>query len=189
MSLGGVWRCSALKELDQLSRRQWAILRLVLLALTQYQIRALEERPCLSFADPFQRIFRTDFLQEIDWFDLLTVQGTLKCLLQHHNSKASILCFSAFFMIQLSHPYMTSGKIMALITWTFVLKVMSLIFNMLYWFVIAFLPNSKCLLISWLQSPSTVILEISAYQTVHLVAFSFFLQKKAVPRRINKYSK
>jgi len=62
MSLGGVWRCSALKELDQLSRRQWAILRLVLLALTQYQIRALEEQPCLSFADPFQRIFRTDFL-------------------------------------------------------------------------------------------------------------------------------
>ena len=80
-------------------------------------------------------------------------------------------------------------KIMALISWTFVLKVMSLLFNTLYWFVIAFLPNRKHLLISWLQSPSTVILEISAYQTVHLVAFSFFLQKKAMPRRINKYSK
>ena len=90
-------------------------------------------------------------------------------------------------MIQLSLSYMTTGKIMSL--WTFVLKVMSLLFNILYWFVIAFLPNRKHLLISWLQSPSTVILEISAYQTVHLVAFSFFLQKKAMPRRINKYSK
>ena len=91
--------------------------------------------------------------------DLLAVQGTLKSLLQHHSSKASVLQCSALFMIQLSHPYMTTGKTTALIKWTFVGKVMSLLFNMLSSFVIAFLPRSKCLLISWLQSPSAVILE------------------------------
>ena len=90
----------------------------------------------------------------IDWLDLLVVQGTLKSLLQHHSSKASILWHSAFFMVQLSHPYMTTGKTIALIIWTFVGKVMSLLFNMLSTLVIAFLPRSKHLLISWLQSPS-----------------------------------
>ena len=91
--------------------------------------------------------------------DLLAVQGTLKSLLQHHSSKASILQRSAFFIVQLSLPYMTTGKFIALTVWTFVSKVMSLLFNTLSRFVIAFLPRSKHLLISWLQSPSTVILE------------------------------
>ena len=95
----------------------------------------------------------------IGGFDLLAVQGTLKSLLQHHSSKASILQRSAFFMVQLSHPYMTTEKAIALTVPTFVGKVMSLLFNMLTRFVIAFLPRSKCLLISWLQSPSAVILE------------------------------
>ena len=91
--------------------------------------------------------------------DLLAVQGTLKSLLQHHSSKASILQCSAFFTVQLSHPYMTTGKTIALTRWTFVGKVMSLLFNMLSRLVITFLPKSKHLLISWLQSPSAVILE------------------------------
>ena len=95
----------------------------------------------------------------MDWLDLLAVQGTLKSLLQHHSSKASVLWCSAFFIVQLSHPYMTSGKTIALTRWTFVGKVMSLLFNMLSRLVIAFLPRSKHLLISWLQSPSAVILE------------------------------
>ena len=94
----------------------------------------------------------------IDWLDLPAVQGTLKCLL-HHNSKASILQHSAFFIVQLSHPCMTTGKAIVFTRWTFVSKVMSLVFNMLSRLVIAFLPWSKCLLISWLQSPSAVILE------------------------------
>ena len=96
----------------------------------------------------------------IDWFDLLAVQGTLKNLLQHHSSKASILRHSVVFTVQLSHPYNTSGKTIALTRWTFVGKVMFLLFNMLFRLVITFLPRSKCLLISWLQSPSAVILEI-----------------------------
>ena len=95
----------------------------------------------------------------MDWFDLLAVQGTLKSLLQHHSSKVSILQHSAFFIIQLSHPYMIIGKTIALTRWTFVGKVMSLLFNMLFRLVIAFLPRSKHILISWLQSPSAVILE------------------------------
>ena len=95
----------------------------------------------------------------IDWFDLLAVQGTLKSLLQHHSSKASILRCSAFFMVQLSHPYMTAGKNIALTRWTFVDKVMSLLFKILSRLVIAFLPRSKRLLISQLQSPCAVILE------------------------------
>ena len=96
----------------------------------------------------------------MDWLNLLAVQGTLKSLLQHHSSKASILWwYSALFIVQLSHSYMTTGKTIALTRWTFVGKVMSLLFNMLSRFVIAFLPRSKCLLISWLQSPSAVILE------------------------------
>ena len=93
------------------------------------------------------------------WLDLLAVQGTLKSLLQHHSSKASILQHSAFFMVQLSQPYMTTGKAIAVSTWTFVGKLMSLLFNMLSMLVITFLPRSKRLLISWLQSPSAVILE------------------------------
>ena len=92
----------------------------------------------------------------MDWLALLAVQGILKSLLQHHSSKASILQFSAFFIVQLSHPYMSTGKNIALTRWTFVGKIMSLLFNILSRMVIAFLPSSKPLLISWLQSPSTV---------------------------------
>ena len=95
----------------------------------------------------------------MDWLDLLAVQGSLKSLLQHHSSKASILQCSAFFIVQLSHPYMTTGKTIALTRWTFVGKVMSLLFNMLSRLVITFLLRSKRLLISWLQSPPAVILE------------------------------
>ena len=95
----------------------------------------------------------------IDWFDLLAVQGTLKSLLQHHSSKASVLQCSAFFMVQLLNPYMTNGKTIALTIWTFVSRVMSLPFIALSRLIVAFLPRSKCLLISWLQSPSAVILE------------------------------
>ena len=95
----------------------------------------------------------------MDWLDLLTVQGTLKSLLQYHNSKASLLRHLAFFIVQLSHPYMTIGKTVALIRWTFVGKVMSLLFNRLSRLVIIFLPRGRHLLISGLQSPSVVILE------------------------------
>ena len=95
----------------------------------------------------------------MDWLDLFAVQGTLKSLLQHHSLKASILRHSAFFIVRLSHPYMTTGKTIALTRQTFVSKVMSLLLNMLSMLVITFLPRSKCLLISWLQSPSAVILE------------------------------
>ena len=102
----------------------------------------------------------------MDWLDHLAVQGTLKSLLQHHSSKASILWCLAFFMVQLSHPYMTTGKTIALTRWTFVGKVMSLLFNMLSRLVIAFLPRSKRLLISWLQSPSAVILEPKKIKSV-----------------------
>ena len=95
----------------------------------------------------------------MDWLDLLVVQGTLKSLLQHHSSKASILWHSAFFAVQLSHPYMTTGKTIALTRWTFVGKVMSLLSNMVSRLVTTFLPRSKRLLISWLQSPSAVVRE------------------------------
>ena len=104
----------------------------------------------------------------MDWLDLLAVQGTLKSLLQHHSSKASILWCSTFFIVQLSHPYMTTGKTIALTRRTFVDKVMSLLFNMLSRLVITFLPRSKCLLISWLQSPSAVILEPRKIKSVTL---------------------
>ena len=102
----------------------------------------------------------------MDWLDLLAVQGTLKSLLQHHSSKASILWGSAFFILQLSHPYITTGKTIALTRWTFVSKVMSLLFDMLSRFVIAFLLRRKCLFISWLQLPSTVILEPQKIKSV-----------------------
>ena len=95
----------------------------------------------------------------MNWLDLLTVQGTLKSPLQHHSSKASIIQCSAFFIVQLSQPYVTTGKTIALTRWTFISKVMSLLLNMVSGLVIAFLPRSKCLLVSWLQSPSAVILE------------------------------
>ena len=96
---------------------------------------------------------------KMDWLDLHAVQGTLKSLLQHHSSKASILWCSAFFTVQPSHPYMNTGKTIALTRWAFVGKVMYLLLNMLSRLVITFLPRSKCLFISWLQSPSAVILE------------------------------
>ena len=108
----------------------------------------------------------------IDWFDFLAVQGTLKSLLQHHSSKASILWCPAFFMVQLSHPYMATGKTIALTIWTFISKVMSLLFNTLSRFVIAFLAMSKRLLISWLQSLSTVILEPRKIKSVTVSTFS-----------------
>ena len=106
------------------------------------------------------------------WLDLLVVQGTLKSLLQHHSSKSSILWCSAFFIVQLSHPYMTTRKTIALTRWTFVSKVMSLLFNMLSRLVITFLPTSKRLLISWLQSPSAVILEPQKMKSVTLSTVS-----------------
>ena len=106
-------------------------------------------RPEYWSGDPFST-FR------MDWLDLLAVQGTLKSLLQHHSSKASFLWCSSFFTVQLSHPYMTTGKTIALTRWTFVGKVMSLLFNTLSRLVITFLPRSKHLLISWLQSPFAV---------------------------------
>ena len=102
----------------------------------------------------------------MDWLDLLAVQETLKSLLQHHSSKASILWCSAFFVVQLSHLYMTVGKTIALTRWTFVGKVMSLLLNMLSRLVMAFLPRGKCLLISWLKSTSTVILETKNIKSV-----------------------
>ena len=103
----------------------------------------------------------------MDWLDLFAVQGSLRSLLQHHHSKALILWHSAFFIVQLSHPHMTTGKTIALTRWTFVGKVISLLFNMLSRLVIVFLPRSKRLLISWLQSPSAVILEPPPNKVCH----------------------
>ena len=112
----------------------------------------------------------------MDWLDLLAVQGTCKSLLQHHTSKASILWLSAFFTVQLSHPYMTTGKTIALARWTFVVKIMSLLFNMLSRWLITFLPRSKRLLISWLQSPAAVILEPPQNKVWHCFhCFSIYL--------------
>ena len=108
----------------------------------------------------------------IDWLDLLAVQGTLKSLLQHHSLKASILQSSAFFIVQLSHPYTSTGKTTALTRWTFVGRVTSLLLNMLSKLVIAFLPRSKRLLISWLQSPSAVILEPKKIKSATVPTFS-----------------
>jgi len=108
----------------------------------------------------------------MDWLDLLAVQGTLKSLLQHHSLKASVLWLSAFFVVQLSHLYITTGKTMALSIWTFVGKVMSLLFNMLSMCVTVFLPRSRHLLILWLQSPSTVMLEPKKIKSVTVSIFS-----------------
>ena len=114
----------------------------------------------------------------IDWFDLLAVQGTLKSLLQHHSSKASMLWHSAFFVVQLSHPYMTTGKTVALTRRTFVGTGISLLFNILSRLVIAFFPKSKCLLISWLQSPSAVILEPRKRKSVTVSTFPLLFCRK-----------
>ena len=112
----------------------------------------------------------------IDWLDLLAVQGTLKSLLQYHSSKASILQCSVFFIVQLSHPYMTTGKTIALMRWTFVGKVMSLLFNMLSRLVITFLLRNKRLFISWLQSSSAVFLEAKKIKVDHCFhCFSIYL--------------
>ena len=111
----------------------------------------------------------------MDWLDLLAVHGTLKSLLQHHSSKASILRCSAFFVVQLSHLYMTTGKTIALIRWTFVGKVMPLLFNMLSRLVIVFLPGSEQLLISWLQSLSAVIFEPKKIKSVSFHCFPIYL--------------
>ena len=108
----------------------------------------------------------------MDWFDLPAVQGTLESLLQHHSSKASILWRTAFFIVQLSHPYMTTGKTTALTRWTFVGKVMSPCFTMLSKLLITFLPRNKCLLISWLQSPSALILEPKKMKSDTVSTFS-----------------
>jgi len=118
----------------------------------------------------------------MDWLDLLAVQGTLKSLLQHHSSKASILRHSAFFTVQLPHPYMTTGKTIALTRWTFVGKVMSLLFNMLFRLVITFLPRSKRLLISWLQSPSAVIFRTIQIRPSQLSTSHSFTQQTAWKR-------
>ena len=114
----------------------------------------------------------------MDWLDLLAVQGTFKSLLQHHSSKASILQCSAFFIVQLSHPYMTTGKTIALTRWTFVGKVMSLLFNILSRLVIVLLPRSKHLLISWLQSPFAVILEPKEIKSVTVSIISHLFAMK-----------
>ena len=112
------------------------------------------------------------FSFRMDWLDLLAVQVTLKSLLQHHSSKASILWHSAFFIVQLSQPHMTTGKTIALTRWTFVGKVVSLLFNMLSRFVLAFIPRSNCLLISWQQSSSAVIVEPKKIKSVTVSTFS-----------------
>ena len=113
--------------------------------------------------------------------DLLAVQGTLRSLLQHHSSKVSILWRSAFFIVQLSHPYLTTGKIVALTKWIFVGKIMSLLFNMLSGLVITFLPRSKCLLISWLQSPSAVILEPKSIKVIKFKVKNLSIKKVLAP--------
>ena len=115
---------------------------------------------------------------KMDWLDLLAVQGTLKSLLQHHSSKESTLQHPAFFVVQLPYPYMTTGKTIALTRRTFVGTVTSLLFNMLSMLVITFLPRSKCLLISWLQSPSTMILELKKIKSLTILLFPHLFAKK-----------
>ena len=144
---------------------------LLLLASIFPSIRVLSNKPTLPIRLPKNWSFSFSISPSneysglisfrMNWLDLLAVQGALKSLLQHHSSKALILWHSAFFIVQLAHPYMTTGKIIALTRQIFVGKIMSLLFNMLSRLVIAFLPRSKHLLISWLQSPSAVILEPS----------------------------
>ena len=155
---------------------------LLLLPLIFPSIRVFSNESALPIRWPEHRIFSFSISPSnehlglisfrIDWLDLLAAQGTLKSLLQHHSSKASILQCSAFFMVQLSHPYMTTGKTMDLIRRTFVGKVMSLLFNMLSRLVIAFLTRSNHLLISWLQSPSAMILESKKINSVMVSSVS-----------------
>ena len=155
-------------------------------ALSHSQIRAFSNELALRIRDPKYWSFTFSICPSnecsglisfrMDWLDLLAVQGTLKSLLQHHSSKASVL-HSAFLMVQLSYPYMTTRKTIALITQIFVRTVMSLPFNTLSWFVIAFLPRSRCLLISWLQLPSAVILEPKEIQSVTISIISLFAMK------------
>ena len=133
---------------------------------------------CFSFGISPSNEYSGVIYFRIDWFDLLAVQGTLKSLLQHHSSKALILQRSAFFIVQLSHPYVTTGKTIALTRWIFVGKVMSLLFNMLSRLVIAFIPRSKRLLISWLQIPSAVILEPPKIQSVTVSIVSHLCSMK-----------
>ena len=149
------------------------------LSLSQHQSFFSESVPCIRWPKNWSFIFSispssdysglTSF--RMDWFDLFAVQRTPKTFLQHHNSKESVLWSSAFFIVQLSYPYMTTGKTIALIIWIFVSQVMSLLLNVLSRFVIAFLPRSKCLLISWLQSPSAVILEPQKIKSVTVSTF------------------
>ena len=133
---------------------------LLLLPSVSIRVFSNESALCIRWPKYWSFSFKINLSSEhprlifrMDWLELLAVQGTLKSLLQHHSSKVSILQHSAFFIVQLSHPYMITGKTVALTRWTFVGKVMSLLFNMLSILVITFLPRSKCLLISWLQSP------------------------------------
>ena len=139
--------------------------------VSQYFASGGQSIRVFSFSISLSNDYSGLILFRMDWFNPLAAQGTLKSLLQHHSSKASILRGSAFFTVQLSHPYMTTGKTIALTRWTFVSKVMSLLLNMLSRFVIAFLPRSKRLLISWLQSTSAVILE---FPKISLSLFPLF---------------
>ena len=126
---------------------------------------------------------------KMDWLDLLAVQGALKILLQHHSSNASILWFSAFFIVQLSQPYTITAKTVALTRWTFVGKVISLLFNMLSRLVITFLPRSKHLLISWLQSPSAVILEPQKIKSAAVSTVSTSISHEVMGRRVSRFSR
>ena len=171
MSITITWSSLRLTSIESVMPSSHLILYrpLLLLPLIPPSIRVFSNESTLQMRWPKYWSFSISIISSkeipgliafrMDWLDLLAVQGALKSLLQHHNSKASILQRSAFFTVQLSHPYITTGKTIALTRWTFVGKVMSLLWNMLSRFVIIFLPRTKHLLISWLQSPSTVILE------------------------------
>ena len=171
---------SELRELVMPSNHSILCRRLLLLPFIFHSIRVFSNG--VRFLHQVVKILRlqhqssTEYSGQVsfrmDWLDLLAVQGTLKGLLQHHSSKASILWHSAFFTFQLSHPYMTTGKTMAWTRWTFVGKGISLLFNMLSRFVIAFLPRSKCLLILWLQSPSTATFEPKKIKSASVTIFS-----------------
>ena len=155
---------------------------LLLLPLICPSIRVFSNESTLPMRWPKYWSFSFSISPSIDWLDLLAVQGTLESLLQHHSSKVSILWPSAFFIVQLLHPYMTTRKTIALTRRTFVGKVMSLLLNMLARLVITFLLRSKCLLISWLQSPSAVILELQKikFDTVSSVSPSISLANSGV---------